>query len=141
PTEFELVLAHPAALVVKGQIEAESARFRYHFGRMMFATRPEYALVFGLEDDELDTVLSAIGVGFGPPRRLDGDVTHIAHLAERFWEMLPPQAQRRLGELCEHTHVLEPTLMQEGARRALRRAGLFVSGDLSTALAEVAAAE
>lgn len=141
PLEFELVLAQPAALVIHGDVNPDSPHFRYHLGRMLFATRPEYALIVGLEPDELRTVLGAVAVGFGPPRRLSGDVSHIAHLAERFWELLPPHTQRRLGELCEHPQVLEADLVQEGARRALCRAGLFACGDLGVAMREVAAAE
>jgi cellulose synthase operon protein C len=139
--EFELVLTHPAALVIRGVITCESPSFRYHFGRMMFATRPEFALAFGLEEKELATVLGAIAIGFGPPRRLAGDVAQLARLAERFWEMLPPNAQRRLGELCEVPAVLDPWAVLEGARRALRRAGLFVCGDLGVAVRETAVAE
>ncbi len=141
PTEFELVLAQPAALVVRGEVAPDAPHFRYHLGRMLFATRPEYALIVGLADDELRTVLGAVAVGFGPPRRLSGDVSQIAHLAERFWELLPPHVQRRLGELCEQPQVLEPELVEEGARRALCRAGLFACGDLGVAIREVAGAE
>lgn len=141
PPEFEVVLTHPAALLIRGNVVSESPIFRYHFGRMMFATRPEYALAFGLEEKELSTVLGAIAIGFGPPRRLAGDVAELARLAERFWEMLPANAQRRLGELCEVPAVLEPWAVLEGARRALRRAGLFVCGHLGVAVRETAAAE
>lgn len=140
-SEFELVLSQPPALVLNGDVSPESPHFRFHLGRMLFATRPEYALIAGLESSELRTVLGAVAVGFGPPRRLSGDVTHIAHLAERFWELLPPHSQRRLGELCEHPQVLEPELVQEGARRALCRAGLFACGDLGVAIREVASTE
>jgi hypothetical protein len=141
PTEFELVLAQPAALVIQGEVSPDAPHFRYHLGRMLFATRPEYALIVGLDGEELRTVLGAVAVGFGPPRRLSGDVSQIAHLAERFWELLPPHAQRRLGELCEQPQVLEADLVQEGARRALCRAGLFACGDLGVAIREVASAE
>lgn len=140
-SEFELVLSQPPALVLNGDVSPDSPHFRFNLGRMLFATRPEYALIVGLDAAELRTVLGAVAVGFGPPRRLSGDVTHIAHLAERFWELLPPHSQRRLGELCEHPQVLEPDLVQEGARRALCRAGLFACGDLGVAVREVASTE
>jgi hypothetical protein len=140
PPEFELILSQPSALSIKGEVDPDSPHFRYHLGRMLFATRAEYALIVGLEPEELRTVLGAVGVGFGPPRRLAGDVSQIAHLAERFWELLPPQVQRRLGELCEQPHVLEPEWVEEGARRALNRAGLFACGDLGVAIREVATA-
>ncbi len=65
--EFEVVLTHPAALVIRGTVASESPVFRYHFGRMMFATRPEYALAFGLEEKELSTVLGSIAIGFDHP--------------------------------------------------------------------------
>jgi tetratricopeptide (TPR) repeat protein len=139
--QFELVLAQPAALIIKGEVNPDAPHFRYELGRMLFATRPEYALIVGLDPEELHTVLGAVGVGFGPPRRLSGDVSQIAHLAERFWELLPPHVQRKLGELCEQPHVLEPEWVQEGARRALNRAGLFACADLGVAIREVARAE
>lgn len=139
--EFELLLTQPAALILRGDVSPDSPHFRFQLGRMLFATRPEYALSVGLEADELRLVLGAIGVGFGPPRRLSGDVSQIAHLAERFWEMLPPHIQRRLSELCEQPQVLEPSEVVKSVERAMNRAGLFACGDLGVAIREVASAE
>ena len=55
------------------------------------------------------------------------------------WESVPARAQRRLRELCDDPSRIEYSLAKEAARQAVRRAGLFVAGDLTVAVRETCA--
>jgi tetratricopeptide (TPR) repeat protein len=134
---FRVRLQSPVELLVDGDAQPESPEFRYHFGAMLLATRPEYALMYGLSEIELTTVLDAVLAAFGPPRRLEGDVAQIAQFAESLWESLSPRAQRRMQELCEAPEQMSYSVALVGTNRALRRAGLFVSGDIGVAVRQV----
>lgn len=134
---FRVRLQNPVELLIDGDCQAESPEFRYHFGAMLLATRPEYALMYGLSELELTTVLDAVLAAFGPPRRLDGDVAQIAQLAESLWESLSHRTQRRMQELCEDPEQISYALALAGTNRALRRAGLFIAGDLGVAVRQV----
>jgi hypothetical protein len=134
---FRVRLRNPIELLIDGDGQPESPDFRYHFGAMLLATRPEYALMYGLSEIELHTVLDAVLAAFGPPRRLQGDVAQIAQFAESLWESLSPRVQRRMQELCEDPRVITYANALEATNRALRRAGLFIAGDLGVAVRQV----
>ena len=65
----------------------------------------------------------------------------MANLAEVLWESVPARSQRRLRELCCNPRVLDYDAVMTDARMAIRRAGLFVSGDLRVAVRETCADE
>ena len=57
----------------------------------------------------------------------------LARLGAELWQRITPRAERRFRELCE-PGVLDVEVARSAARRAIARAGLFVSGDLDTSL-------
>jgi hypothetical protein len=101
---------------------------------------PEHALIFGLQEAQLRSLLAATCSAFGPP---DGPVasSSIAALAGSLWQTLPARAQRRLKELCANPADFSLERASAAARRISLRAGLFLCGNLGTALREAAAAE
>jgi hypothetical protein len=52
------------------------------------------------------------------------------------WESMPARAQRRLRELTDDPLAMDYEAARNAARQAVRRAGLFVSGDLTVAVRE-----
>jgi cellulose synthase operon protein C len=137
-----VALLSPPALLLNGEIVDESPELWFHMGAMLTAAMPEYALLFGSPESEARAVLRALVLAFGPPERQShGGLTAFANLAEVLWESVPARSQRRLRELCDVPAELEYDAVLAGARRALRRAGLFVAGDLRVALRETCAEE
>jgi hypothetical protein len=55
------------------------------------------------------------------------------------WESIPARSQRRLRELCNEPSRIDYDLALSSAQQAVRRAGLFVSGDLTVAIREACA--
>ena len=141
PAPVRVILEQPPGLMLFPGVDWQSTTFLFELGQALLETRPELVLVRSLPKARLQALMAAVLAAFGPPRRLEGDITGIAELAERFWELLPPRVQRRLGELCEQPDAFEYEQIQAAARAARRRCGLFVSGDLAVALREVARAE
>lgn len=137
----DVILDQPPGLMLSPDLDWDSTAVQFELGQALLETRPELLLVRRLPEARLQALLTAVLAAFGPPRRLQGDVASIAELAERFWELLPPRVQRRLGELCEQPDAFEYAHVQAAARAARRRGGLFVSGDLAVALREVAREE
>jgi hypothetical protein len=141
PVEFETVLDQPMRVLVSGPDLADAPDFRYHFGGVMLATHPEYVLLFGLEESEVKALFSAVLAAFGPPGRLESPAPKVAVFAERLWESVPARVQRRLQELTSHPELIEYSNGMRAAVRAIRRAGLFVCGDLWVAVRQVCAQE
>jgi hypothetical protein len=132
-----VALLSPPSLVVTGDIDTDSPELWFHMGAMLTAATPEYALLFGSPESEVRAVLTALLFAFGPtdhPKQ--GHFAAVANLAEVLWESVPARSQRKLRELCQHTAELDYDTVLLGARQALRRAGLFVCGDLGVALRE-----
>jgi hypothetical protein len=99
---------------------------------------PEHALVNALPEDGLRTLLEALQAAFGPVAGLPRNAP-VARLAQNLWQLVAPRADRRLRELCARPAWITYDAAVEGTRQAMRRAGLFASGDLSVALAHLAA--
>ena len=130
-----VALLQPAAVVLAGDVRDESPELRFRLGAALFAASPERALLFALPAQSIRALLAAIHVAFGPP---DASRTHapsVTNLAASLWQTLPARAQRRLRELSGEEISLNQAV-DEGTT-AIRRAGLFLSGDLRTAIAEV----
>jgi hypothetical protein len=62
----------------------------------------------------------------------------VARLGQNLWQLVPPRADRRLRELCGDLAAITYDAAVAGTRRAMRHAGLFASGSLGTALAQIA---
>jgi hypothetical protein len=138
---LSVALLSPPALILTGDVTDESPPLRFHMGAMLAATLPEYALLFGSPESEAQAVLRALALAFGPPdRQSHTSLAAAKNLAEVLWESVPARSQRRLRELCDAAEELEYEVVMEAAKSALRRAGLFVSGDFGVAVRETCAA-
>lgn len=136
PISLGVGLLNPPAVIVSGDQPRETPELIYHLGAMLTATLPEHVLVFGSTEDQAHSILSALLIAFGPPGAGRGALASVGNLAEVLWERVPARNQRRLRELCEDRDGFEFVEVAANARRAARRAGLFVCGDLKVALRE-----
>jgi hypothetical protein len=136
---INVALLSPPALLLTGEVKNESPALAYHMGAMLAATLPEHVLIYGAPELQVKNVLRALLAAFGPPQVGRGNLASIATLAEMLWESIPPRSQRRLRELCDDFGSIDYDLAVGAARQAVRRAGLFVSGDLTVAVRETCA--
>jgi hypothetical protein len=129
-----VALLSPPAVIVTGEVREASPQLAFQLGAMLAATLPEYVLVFGSPPEQAQCVLEALSFGFGPPKSRISRVTDVVKLAEVLWQSLPASAQRELREICDEPSRLDYATAKAAASRAVRRAGLFVAGDLAVAV-------
>jgi tetratricopeptide (TPR) repeat protein len=132
-----LALLSPPAVILSGDVRSDTPELRFHLGAMLAASIPQYALLFGSPESQARAVLKGLGFAFGPPRQTKSG--GVLNLAEVLWESIPARFQRRLRELCDRPEELDYDAALAASRIAVRRAGLFVAGDLGVALNEAAA--
>jgi hypothetical protein len=132
-----VALLSPPAVVLSGDPRDETPELLHRVGTALASATPERALVFGLPEAQLQTLLTAILLAFGTARPDRRPTPSVAALAESLWQALPARAQRRIGELALHPEEFDVATATRVARRAVRRAGLLVSGNLGTAVREV----
>jgi len=132
-----LALLSPPAVILSGDVRTDTPELRFHLGAMLAASIPQYALLFGSPESQARAVLKGLGFAFGPPRQTKSG--GVLNLAEVLWESIPARFQRRLRELCDQPEQLDYDGALAASRIAVRRAGLFVAGDLAVALNEAAA--
>jgi hypothetical protein len=126
--------------VLSGEIPAgESAALLYEVGSHLTGSMPEHALVNGMPADELRTLIDALVAAFGPLDATPRGNRNVVRLEQSLWQLIPPRAERRLREICAHPEDFNYEAAIRGTRQAMRRAGLFASGSLSTAVETVAA--
>lgn len=138
---LSVALVEPPAIILSGDVSQVSPELAFHLGSMLGATLPQYVLLFGSTESQARAVIKGLGLAFGPPRTSGARYAAAATLAEVLWESISPRAQRRLRELCEQPDALDYDLAIERARLAIRRAGLYVSGDLRVSVRETCAEE
>ncbi len=131
-----LALLSPPAVILSGDVRQDTPELRFHLGAMLAASIPQYALLFGSPESQARAVLKGLGFAFGPPRQTKSG--GVLNLAEVLWESIPARFQRRLRELCDRPEQLDYDAALAASRVAVRRAGLFVAGDLGVALNEAA---
>ncbi len=136
PITVNLALLSPPAVILSGDVRQDTPELRFHLGAMLAASIPQYALLFGSPESQARAVLKALGFAFGPPRQTKSG--GVLNLAEVLWESIPARFQRRLRELCDRPEQLDYDAALAASRIAVRRAGLFVAGDLGVALNEAA---
>jgi hypothetical protein len=141
PVQLRLVLDQPIRLIVTGPDLADAPEFRFHFASMLLASRPEYALLYGLSEGDVRDLLDAVLAAFGPPGRVRRPAPEVLAYAERLWETVPPRVQRRLRELTVKPEVIDYQTAFAATNTALWRAGLFASGELGVSVAQVCAQE
>ncbi|MBI3202286.1 MAG: hypothetical protein HYZ29_12140 [Myxococcales bacterium] len=129
-----VALLNPPAVIAGGEVARETPELAYHIGAMLIATLPEHVLLFGSTEEQARSILKSMLLAFGPPSEHKADLASAASLAEVLWERIPARSQRRLREICHEPQGIDFETAMDYARRAARRAGLFVSGDLGVAL-------
>ncbi len=128
-----VALLHPASALLDGNPGNDERILAYRIGECLLATLPEHALLFGLSSEALRHVLLALRLSFGPPNQQPtADLGSALQLGKRLWESVRTPSQRILRELCREP--LEIGRVRDAGVRALRRAGLYVCGDLQVAL-------
>jgi hypothetical protein len=137
PVQLRLVLEQPLRLIVTGPDLSDMPEFRFHFGSMLLATRPEYALIYGLAESDVREVLKAVLAAFGPPGKVKAPAAEVVAYAERLWESVPVRVQRRLQELTAQPELIDYDRAFAATNTALWKAGLFATGDLAVAVAQV----
>lgn len=141
PVQLRLVLDQPVRLLVTGPDLADAPDFRFHFASMLLASRPEFALLYGLSPGDVKDLLAAVLAAFGPPGRVKAPATDVLSYAERLWEGVPARIQRRLQELTVQPELIDYDVAFGATNSALWRAGLFAAGDLGVSLLQVCAQE
>ncbi len=136
-----VALLSPPALILSGEVRRETPELAFHIGAMLAAAMPEHVLLFGSPESQTRSVLKGLSMAFGVPHDSHSGLSAVANLAEVLWESVPARSQRRLRELCDVPGALDYDAAMAMARRTVRRAGLFVTGDLGVALAEACSDE
>jgi tetratricopeptide (TPR) repeat protein len=129
----QVLLVNPTALLVEGEPVADEDILGYRIGSALWATLPAHSLLFGLEPSYVRSILRALGLAFGTssgqPNPTYGDSMRLAQV---LWQTVRSRSQRRLKEICQSELDFEESW--EKASQSLRRAGLYVCGNLRTAL-------
>jgi hypothetical protein len=123
---------------MSGEVREETAELRYLLGAALTGAMPEHALVNALGEEALRTLIDALHAAFGPIANLPRGNAAVARLGQNLWQLVPPRSDRRLRELCADLSAITYEAAVAGTRQAMRHAGLFASGNLGTALAQVA---
>jgi hypothetical protein len=135
-----VTLLSTPALVYEGDVRgATSAELLYLLASHAAAAAPEFAIVAAEPEVAVRHVIEAVVSAFGPvsaaPRDTPPGATRatIARIGSELWQRVLPAAERKLRALAS-----EQKLSFEDARAAtdtaMRRAGLFASGDLGLAV-------
>ncbi|MCS6899586.1 MAG: hypothetical protein RMJ98_07690 [Myxococcales bacterium] len=140
PVTASVALLVPPAVVLSGDPREESPELLFRLGFAFLAALPEHALIFGLQEAQLRSLLAAIRSAFGPPEEPLTSAS-IASLGGSLWQTIPARGQRRLTELCANPADLSLERASTAAHRISLRAGLFLCGDLGVALRETIAAQ
>jgi tetratricopeptide (TPR) repeat protein len=141
PVTVGVALLSPPAVVLSGDVQAETAQLHFHLGAMLAAASPQLIMLFGLPEAQARSVLRALAFAFGPSRPDASVLGPALNLAEMLWESIPARPQRRLRELCHDPVALDYDQAMQQARIAVRRAGLFVAGDFAVAAREICSDE
>ncbi|MFO0756786.1 MAG: hypothetical protein U0359_09855 [Byssovorax sp.] len=134
----KIALLSPPAIVLTGEVREETPELRYQLGASLAGAMPEHALVNALGDDALHTLIDALHAAFGPVANLPKGNAAVARLGQNLWQLVSPRADRRLRELCAKPESITYEAAVTGTRQAMRRAGLFGAGNLTTALGALA---
>ena len=130
--DAQVVPLLPPAVMLRGDVRDDSAELRYLLGAYLAGAMPEHVLVSSMPTDELQTLLSAVVAAFGP---LDAAPSAsgnpaVVRLEQNLWQMIPRRGERRLREICVDAQRITCAAASGVSRAAMRRAGLYASGDL-----------
>lgn len=136
PIQTAVVATAPPSVVVTGQIE-ESPELRYRMAFILAATMPANVMLFAIPEQKMRGMLRGMEAAFGPPEASRGAESGTVQLAGALWHALPVRVQRRMNEILSQPDALRYEELWPRALQSARRAGLFVVGDLRTALGDV----
>ena len=101
------------------------------------ATMPANVMLFAIPAEKMRGLLRGMEAAFGPPEASRGAESGTVQLAGALWHALPVRVQRRMNEILSQPEALRYEDLWPRALQSARRAGLFVVGDLRTALGDV----
>ncbi|MBL9022733.1 MAG: hypothetical protein JNL21_11075 [Myxococcales bacterium] len=142
PVSVGIALLSQPALVVTGDVTERSTDLAYALAAAHVTATQELVLAASLPDAQLKRLLDGVAAAFGPVRPPSDDAptsssdafrADVARIAAELWQRVGPRADRQLRELAE-AGPFDLGVARATARRAMRRAGLFASGELGTAL-------
>jgi tetratricopeptide (TPR) repeat protein len=128
-----VALLSPPSVVLTGDVQEETPALRYALGQGMSAALPQNALRLGLPAADGRSLVNAMRAAFGPPETGRIVDSRAARLAESFWQLVPPRAQRRLQQLLGSAPLPDYEELVSRAKQSGRRVGLFFSGDFGYA--------
>ncbi|WP_394850394.1 hypothetical protein LZC95_23415 [Pendulispora brunnea] len=124
-------IASPPAIVLSGDLRADTPELRYALGQGIACALPQNVLIASLPEPEGSLMWRAMLGAFGPPeygRQLD---PKSGRLAESFWHTVPPRTQRRMQELLGAAPRTSYDDVVAMVRQSARRVGLFLAGDFA----------
>ncbi|WP_437278424.1 hypothetical protein WME90_45625 [Sorangium sp. So ce375] len=137
PPEGQVIRVNPPALLLRGDVREDTPELRYLLGAQLAGAMPDHVLVNTSSEDELRTLLAAIVAAFGPLEATAHSARGnpaVVRLEQNLWQLIPPRAERRLREICDSANKITYEGAIKTTRTAMRRAGLFASGNIATAV-------
>jgi hypothetical protein len=137
---LNVVMLNEPSVLLRGAPVTDEGQLLYDIGAALAGTLPPFAILNAATYEQINDLFLAVASAFGPAEASRTSFTSTARLAGLLWESLPPRTQRRMTEWCRDGKLSRENAVA-AARRAARRAGLFISGSLSEALSRVASDE
>ncbi|MGK3998315.1 hypothetical protein [Sorangium sp. So ce1024] len=137
PPEGQVIRVNPPAVVLRGEVREDTSELRYLLGALLAGAMPDHILANTSSEDELRTLLSAVVAAFGPLEATAHSTRGnpaVVRLEQNLWQLIPPRAERRLREICDSADKMTYEGAMKTTRTAMRRAGLFASGSIATAV-------
>ncbi|WP_437634501.1 hypothetical protein [Sorangium sp. So ce854] len=137
PPEGQVVRVNPPAVLLRGDVREDTPELRYLLGAHLAGAMPDHVLANTSAEDELRTLLSAVVAAFGPLEATAHSARGnpaVVRLEQNLWQLIPPRAERRLREICDSADKMTYEGAMKTTRSAMRRAGLFASGSIATAV-------
>jgi tetratricopeptide (TPR) repeat protein len=136
PIHVRVILLSPPSILIEGEPFVDERFLSYQLGSSLWATLPAYSLLFGLPKTTVQQVYKALLLAFGSGEgRADRTQGESLRLAQVLWQTIKSRSQRKLKEICLADLSFDDSFQR--ASQSLRRAGLYVSGDLATAIASL----
>jgi hypothetical protein len=132
--EAQIGLVVPPAVILTGEVREETAELKYLLGALLTGALDTFALLNALPEQNVRTLIDAMRAAFGPVGSAPRGNAAVVQLAQDLWQRVPPRAERRLREIFAETEGLDYEQALGASRQAMRRAGLFASGNLSLAV-------
>jgi hypothetical protein len=142
PFTIRVALLSTPGLIASGEVIEHKPALDFAVGSALAAAMPNHAVLFGMPEVKARELLEALTIAFSAPSGQNPKASGGAvALAEMLWQTIPGRDQRRLRQLCEDADGLGYEAAVRAARRAARRAGLYVSGDLAVGLRRITSGE